>query len=133
MKFRRKQKRSAPFDLTPAWTSAGTDPGVMGLGPVPAVRKLYKKTGLSTDDFDLIEINEAFAAQTLGCMEELGWNFNQINPHGSGISMGHPIGCTGARIAVTMLYDMMHRRLRRGLETMCIGGGMGMAAMWERK
>jgi acetyl-CoA C-acetyltransferase len=122
-----------PMASLTAWASAGTDPGVMGLGPVPAVRKLYKKTGLSTDDFDLIELNEAFAAQTLGCMEELGWNFNQINPHGSGISMGHPIGCTGARIAVTMLYDMMHRKLRRGLETMCIGGGMGMAAMWERK
>ncbi|MFW6118323.1 MAG: acetyl-CoA C-acyltransferase, partial [Chloroflexota bacterium] len=82
--------------------------------------------------FDVIELNEAFAAQTLGCMEELGWDFDHINLHGSGISMGHPIGCTGARIAVTIIYDMMHRNLHRGLETMCIGGGQGMAAVWER-
>ncbi len=131
-------KKSYELGLKPmatlrAWSSAGTAPNYMGLGPIPAVRKLYQKTGLSDKDFDLIELNEAFAAQTLGCMKELGWSSDQINPHGSGISMGHPIGCTGARIAVTMLYDMIHRKLHRGLETMCIGGGMGMAAIWERK
>lgn len=131
------RKRSRELGLNPmatlkAWASAGTAPNYMGLGPIPAVRKLYQKTGLSNKDFDLIELNEAFAAQTLGCMKELGWSLDQINPHGSGISMGHPIGCTGARIAVTMLYDMIHRNLHRGLETMCIGGGMGMAAIWER-
>jgi acetyl-CoA C-acetyltransferase len=125
--------RLKPMATLKAWSSAGTSPNYMGLGPIPAVRKLYQKTGLSNKDFDLIELNEAFAAQTLGCMKELGWSFDQINPHGSGISMGHPIGCTGARIAVTMLYDMIHRKLHRGLETMCIGGGMGMAAIWERK
>ncbi len=121
-----------PMAVLKAWASGATDPRYMGLGPVSAIRKVLKKTGLGNNDFDVIELNEAFAAQTLGCMEELGWDFDHINPHGSGISMGHPIGCTGARIAVTIIYDMMHRNLRRGLETMCIGGGQGMAAVWER-
>lgn len=121
-----------PMATLTAWTSSGTDPNYMGLGPVPAVRKVLKKTGLTNKDIDVIELNEAFAAQVLGCMKELNWSFAQINPHGSGISLGHPIGCTGARMAVTIIYDMVHRNLHRGLETMCIGGGMGMAAIWER-
>jgi acetyl-CoA C-acetyltransferase len=121
-----------PMATLRAWASGGTDPNYMGLGPVPAVRKVLKKTGLSNKDLDVIELNEAFAAQTLGCMKELGWGFDHINLHGSGISMGHPIGCTGARIAVTIIYDMVHRDLHHGLETMCIGGGQGMAAIWER-
>ena len=121
-----------PMATLRAWASGSIDPGYMGLGPVPAVRKVLKKTGLTSKDFDVIELNEAFAAQILGCMKELDWNFDQINLHGSGISMGHPIGCTGARMAVTILYDMVHRDLHRALETMCIGGGQGMAAIWER-
>jgi acetyl-CoA C-acetyltransferase len=121
-----------PMATLRAWASGGIDPKYMGLGPIPAVRKVLKKTGLSNKDFDVIELNEAFAAQTLGCMKELDWDFDRINPHGSGISMGHPIGCTGARIAVTIIYDMVHRDLHHGLETMCIGGGQGMAAVWER-
>jgi acetyl-CoA C-acetyltransferase len=121
-----------PMATLRAWASGGIDPKYMGLGPIPAVRKVLKKTGLANKDFDVIELNEAFAAQTLGCMKELDWDFDHINPHGSGISMGHPIGCTGARIAVTMVYDMVHRNLHHGLETMCIGGGQGMAAVWER-
>jgi len=121
-----------PMATLTAWASGGTDPKYMGLGLVPAVRKVFKKTGLTNKGIDVIELNEAFAAQTLGCMKELGWSFDHINPHGSGISMGHPIGCTGARIAVTIIYDMVHRNLHRGLETMCIGGGQGMAAIWER-
>jgi acetyl-CoA C-acetyltransferase len=121
-----------PMATLRAWASGGIDPKYMGLGPIPAVRKVLKKTGLSNKDFDVIELNEAFASQTLGCMKELDWDFDHINPHGSGISMGHPIGCTGARIAVTMIYDMVHRNLHHGLETMCIGGGQGMAAVWER-
>jgi len=121
-----------PMAILRAWASGGIDPKYMGLGPVPAVRKVFKKTGLGSKDFDVIELNEAFAAQTLGCMKELDWDFDDINLHGSGISMGHPIGCTGARIAVTIIYDMVHRNLRHGLETMCIGGGQGMAAVWER-
>jgi len=121
-----------PMATLRAWASGGIDPKYMGLGPIPAVRKVLKKTGLGNKDFDVIELNEAFAAQVLGCMKELGWDSDHVNPHGSGISMGHPIGCTGARIAVTMIYDMVHRNLHHGLETMCIGGGQGMAAVWER-
>jgi acetyl-CoA C-acetyltransferase len=121
-----------PLAALRAWASGGTDPNYMGLGPVPAVRKVLKKTVLGNNDLDVIELNEAFAAQVLGCLKELGWNSEGVNLHGSGISMGHPIGCTGARIAVTIIYDMVHRNLHRGLETMCIGGGQGMAAIWER-
>jgi acetyl-CoA C-acetyltransferase len=121
-----------PMARLGAWASGGTDPNYMGLGPVPAIRKVLKKTGLSNKDLDVIELNEAFASQVLGCMKELGWDSDHVNLHGSGISMGHPIGCTGARIAVTIIYDMVHRDLHRGLETMCIGGGQGMAAIWER-
>jgi acetyl-CoA C-acetyltransferase len=121
-----------PLATLRAWASGGTDPKYMGLGPVPAVRKVLKKTGLGNKDLDAIELNEAFAAQVLGCMRELGWDSDHVNLHGSGISMGHPIGCTGARIAVTIIYDMVHRNLHHGLETMCIGGGQGMAAIWER-
>ncbi|MGA8849874.1 MAG: acetyl-CoA C-acetyltransferase [Dehalococcoidia bacterium] len=127
-----RELRLEPMATLRAWASGGTDPKYMGLGPVPAVRKVLKKTGLVNNDLDIIELNEAFAAQVLGCLKELGWDFDHVNPHGSGISMGHPIGCTGARIAVTIIYDMVHRNLRRGLETMCIGGGQGMAAVWER-
>jgi acetyl-CoA C-acetyltransferase len=121
-----------PMATLRAWASGGTGPKYMGLGPVPAVRKVFKKTGLGNKDLDVIELNEAFAAQVLGCLKELGWDFDHVNPHGSGISMGHPIGCTGARIAVTIIYDMVRRNLHHGLETMCIGGGQGMAAVWER-
>jgi acetyl-CoA C-acetyltransferase len=127
-----KQLGLEPMATLKAWASGATDPKYMGLGPVPAVRKVLKKLKLSSHEFDVIEVNEAFAAQVLGCMRELDWDIDHINLHGSGISMGHPIGSTGARIAVTMLYDMVHRNLHRGLETMCIGGGQGMAAVWER-
>jgi acetyl-CoA C-acetyltransferase len=102
------------------------------LGPIPAVRKVLKNTGLANKDLDVIELNEAFASQTLGCMKELGWSFDDINLHGSGISLGHPIGCTGARMVVTIMHDMKRRNLHRGLVTMCIGGGQGMAAIVER-
>ena len=121
-----------PFVTVKAWASGGVDPKYMGLGPVAAVRKLFKKTGLSNKDLDVIELNEAFAAQTLGCMKELGWTFDQINLHGSGISLGHPIGCTGARMVVTTMYNMKRENAHRGLVTMCIGGGQGMAAVLER-
>jgi len=127
-----EQMELEPMAILRAWASGATDPKYMGLGPVPAVRKILGKMGLNSRDFDVIEVNEAFAAQVLGCMKELDWDFDHVNLHGSGISMGHPIGSTGARIAVTMIYDMVHRNLHRGLETMCIGGGQGMAAVWER-
>ncbi len=121
-----------PMATLRAWASGALDPNYMGLGPVPAVRKVLKKTGLGNKDLGVIELNEAFAAQVLGCMKEFNWDFDHINPHGGGISLGHPIGCTGARIAVTIIHDMVRRNLHYGLETMCIGGGQGMAAIWER-
>ena len=121
-----------PIATLRGWATSGIDPKYMGLGPVPAVRKVFKNTGLTSKDMDVIELNEAFAAQTLGCMKELGWSSDEINHHGSGISMGHPIGCTGARMVVTTLYDMKRRNLHYGLVTMCIGGGQGMAAILER-
>ena len=121
-----------PWVTLRAWASGGTDPSYMGLGPIPAVRKVFQKTGLATKDMDVIELNEAFAAQTLGCMKELGWSFDEINLNGSGISLGHPIGCTGARMVVTIMHDMKKRNLHRGLVTMCIGGGQGMVAIVER-
>ncbi len=127
-----RELKLEPWVTVRAWASGATDPNYMGLGPIPAVRKVFKKTGLATKDMDVIELNEAFAAQTLGCMKELGWSFDQINLHGSGVSLGHPIGCTGARMVVTAMYDMKERNLHRGLVTMCIGGGQGMAALLER-
>jgi len=131
-KEKAKELGLEPMATLRAWASAGIDPKYMGVGPVPAVRKVLKKTGLTDKDIDVIELNEAFAAQTLACLKELGYSYDRINPHGGGISMGHPIGCTGARIAVTIIYDMVHRNLHRGLETMCIGGGQGITAIWER-
>jgi acetyl-CoA C-acetyltransferase len=121
-----------PFVTIKAWASAGIDPKYMGLGPIPAVRKVLKNTELTIDDMDVIELNEAFASQTIACMRELGMSWDKINLHGSGISIGHPIGCTGARITVATMYDMKHRNLHRGLITMCIGGGQGMAMIVER-
>jgi len=115
-----------------AFASGGLDPAYMGLGPVPAVRKVLKKTGMSITDIDLIELNEAFASQALGCMRELGLAVERPNELGSGISLGHPIGCTGARQVVTGMYQMERKGYRTGLFTMCIGGGMGMAMVVER-
>ena len=121
-----------PLAKIKAWSSAALEPFLMGLGPVSAVRKLYKETGCSNKDIDTFEINEAFAAQVACCLRELELTYNKTNMHGSGISLGHPIGATGARMAVSLIYDMIGRDLNRGLQTMCIGGGMGMAAIWER-
>ena len=126
------------------YASGGVDPKYMGLGPIPATRKLLGKTGYSMKDIDLIELNEAFASQTIACMKELGIpkygeskdfceaGCENVNPNGSGISLGHPIGCSGARLLVTLLYEMERRDARRGLSTLCIGGGQGMAMILER-
>jgi acetyl-CoA C-acetyltransferase len=109
------------------WASAGVDPRMMGIGPVPAVRKLLGKTGLSLADFDLVELNEAFAAQVLAVLQDLPIPMDRLNVNGGAIALGHPIGCTGTRIIVTLLYEMMRRKARRGLATLCVSGGMGMA------
>ena len=115
-----------------AFGSGGLDPAYMGLGPVPAVRKILKTTGMSINDIDMIELNEAFAAQAIGCMRELGLDVTKPNELGSGVSLGHPIGCTGARQMVTGMYQMQRKDYSTGLISMCIGGGMGMGMIVER-
>ncbi|MCK5164317.1 MAG: acetyl-CoA C-acetyltransferase [Desulfobacula sp.] len=115
-----------------SFSAGGLDPAYMGLGPVPAVRKVLKQTGMSIDDIDLIELNEAFAAQAIGCMRELNIDVERPNELGSGVSLGHPIGCTGARQMVTAINQMKRKSYSTGLISMCIGGGMGMAMIIER-
>jgi acetyl-CoA C-acetyltransferase len=110
---------------------AGVDPAVMGIGPVPAVRALMERTGLGIGDFDLIELNEAFAAQVLACQRELKFDLERVNVLGGAIAIGHPIGATGARITVTLVHEMLRRRARRGLSTLCISGGLGIALLLE--
>jgi acetyl-CoA C-acetyltransferase len=114
------------------WASAGVDPRVMGIGPVPAVRKLTERIGLSPDDFDLVELNEAFAVQVLAVLEDVPISSDRLNVNGGAIALGHPIGCTGARIVVTLLHELERRGARRGLATLCVSGGMGMAIAIER-
>ncbi len=112
--------------------SAGIDPAYMGLGPIPAIQKAVKRAGISLDDIELIELNEAFAAQALAVIKELNLDLEKVNVHGSGISLGHPIGATGARITVTLIHEMERRKADYGLASLCIGGGMGIAAVFER-
>ncbi len=114
-----------------AYASAGTDPAYMGLGPIPAVRKLLKRENLEIGDFGAIELNEAFAAQAIACVRELGCDLEKTNPLGSGISIGHPIGCSGARIVLTLMGEMVRNNLELGLASLCIGGGQGMAMILE--
>jgi acetyl-CoA C-acetyltransferase len=121
-----------PIVKIKAFAAGGVDPAYMGLGPVPAIRKVLKSTAMTLNDIDMIELNEAFAAQAIGCMRELGIENNRPNELGSGISLGHPIGCTGARQMVTGIYQMQRKGYHTGLVSMCIGGGMGMAMIVER-
>lgn len=121
-----------PLAFVEAFASGGLDPAYMGLGPVPAVRKVLKKTGMTIADLDMIELNEAFASQAIGCMRELGLEVDRPNELGSGISLGHPIGCTGARQVVTAVHHMQRKGYGNALITMCIGGGMGMAMIISR-
>lgn len=111
---------------------AGVEPRIMGIGPVAATRKVMAKKGYSIDDFDLIEANEAFAAQSVAVGHDLGFNMDKLNVNGSAIALGHPVGCSGARILVTLLYEMQRRDAKKGLATLCVGGGMGCAAIVER-
>jgi acetyl-CoA C-acetyltransferase len=122
-----------PLGFLVGWAAAGCHPATMGIGPVPAVKKLFARTGLSWADIDLVELNEAFAAQVLAVLK--GWDWDErdkLNVNGSGISLGHPIGATGGRIMATLLNEMQRRGARYGLDTMCIGGGQGIAAVFER-
>ncbi len=132
------REKAAELGLTPvvsmkSFASGGVDPKYMGIGPIPAIRKALSRAGIGVGDLDVVEPNEAFAAQAIACVRELGLDWEKTNPHGSGISLGHPIGCTGARQTVTLMHDMAQRGLRRGLVSMCIGGGQGMAAVFERE
>jgi acetyl-CoA C-acetyltransferase len=121
-----------PLVRIKAYASAGVDPAYMGLGPIPAVRKILKKEKLTVNDFGAVELNEAFAVQAIACMRELNLDVEKTNPLGSGISIGHPIGCTGARIILTLMNEMTRKDHALGLATLCIGGGQGMATVLER-
>jgi acetyl-CoA C-acetyltransferase len=126
-----QQNNLKPLARILAVTSAGVDPRLMGIGPVPAIRKLEQKHGLKLSEFDLVELNEAFAAQVLACDRELHFDREKLNVNGGAIALGHPIGCTGTRITVTLLHEMLKRKARRGLATLCVSGGMGMALAIE--
>jgi acetyl-CoA C-acetyltransferase len=121
-----------PMATVKAYAAGGVDPAYMGLGVVPAVRKALKRAGINLGDIDYIELNEAFASQSLGCVRELGIDMSKTNRYGGGISLGHPIGCTGARILVTLAHEMVRKDYKLGLATLCIGGGQGMAVVLER-
>ncbi|MGD9143768.1 MAG: acetyl-CoA C-acetyltransferase [Dehalococcoidia bacterium] len=122
-----------PMATIKAYAAGGVDPAYMGLGVVPATKKALEKAGLTLKDIDYLELNEAFASQSLGCVRELDIDMSKTNLHGGGISLGHPIGCTGARILVTLAHEMNRRDLKYGLAALCIGGGQGMATIIERK
>jgi acetyl-CoA C-acetyltransferase len=121
-----------PLARVVAWTSAGVEPARMGIGPVPALRALLAKEKLAISDIDLIELNEAFAAQVIACARELRFDPARLNVNGGAIALGHPIGATGARIATTLLHEMKRRGAKRGIATLCVSGGMGMAVLFER-
>jgi acetyl-CoA C-acetyltransferase len=127
------EARGAPILARIAgWASAGVDPSIMGIGPVPATQRALQKAGWSIADLDLIEANEAFAAQALAVGKELGWDSGKVNVNGGAIAIGHPIGASGARVLTTLLYEMGRRDSKKGLATLCIGGGMGIALCVER-
>ncbi len=121
-----------PMARIVSWATAGVDPSIMGTGPIPASRKALKKAGWSVDDLDLIEANEAFAAQALAVNKDLGWDTSKVNVNGGAIALGHPIGASGARVLTTLLFEMQKRDAKKGLATLCIGGGMGVAMCLER-
>jgi acetyl-CoA C-acetyltransferase len=127
------ERRGAPrLAKILGWATAGVDPRIMGIGPVPAVKMLLERTGLRLDDFDLVELNEAFAPQVLAVLADLPIAVDRLNVNGGAIALGHPIGCTGARILVTLLYEMARRGAKRGLATLCVSGGLGIALAVER-
>jgi acetyl-CoA acyltransferase len=127
-----RERQLTPLARFVAFATAGVAPERFGTGPVPAVRKALKLAGLTLDDIDLIELNEAFAAQVLACLRELPMDEERLNVNGGAIALGHPLGCTGAKLTTSVLYEMQRRRVRYGLVTMCVGGGMGAAGILER-
>ena len=127
-----KERGLEPLGRFVAFATAGVEPERFGIGPVPAIRKVLKLAGLSLDDIGLVELNEAFAAQVLACLRELPIDPERLNVNGGAIALGHPLGCTGAKLTTTLLYEMKRRNVRYGLVTMCVGGGMGAAGIFER-
>ncbi|MFM8702236.1 MAG: acetyl-CoA C-acetyltransferase [Hyphomicrobiales bacterium] len=121
-----------PLARIASWSAAGVDPAIMGSGPIPATRKALEKAGWAAKDLDLVEANEAFAAQAIAVNRDLGWDTSKVNVNGGAIAIGHPIGASGARVLVTLLHEMQKRDAKRGLATLCIGGGMGVALTVER-
>ena len=121
-----------PLGTLERFVTVGVDPAIMGIGPLPAVQKLLAKTGLTIDDIDLVEMNEAFASQSIYCRRELGIPEEKLNVHGGAIALGHPLGCTGAKLTATALHELKRRGGKRAIVTMCIGGGMGAAALFSR-
>jgi acetyl-CoA C-acetyltransferase len=120
-----------PLARIVAYASAGLDPKIMGMGPMPASRRCLDKAGWSVEAVDLLEINEAFAAQACAVHHEMNWDLSKVNVNGGAIAIGHPIGASGCRILVTLLYEMKRRQVQRGLAALCIGGGMGVAMAVE--
>jgi acetyl-CoA acyltransferase len=127
-----QERGLSPLGRFVAFTTAGVEPERFGIGPVPAIRKVLKLAGLTLDQIDLIELNEAFAAQVLACLKELPIDPDRLNVNGGAIALGHPLGCTGAKLTTTLLYEMKRRGARYGMVTMCVGGGMGAAGIFER-
>ena len=127
-----KARGLQPLARFVSYATAGVEPERFGIGPVPAIRKALKSAGLTLDDIDLVELNEAFAAQVLACLRELPIDPEKLNVNGGAIALGHPLGCTGAKLTATLLYEMRRRQSRYGLVTMCVGGGMGAAGVFER-
>jgi acetyl-CoA C-acetyltransferase len=121
-----------PLARIASWSTAGVDPKIMGSGPIPAARKALEKAGWKVQDLDLVEANEAFAAQAIAVNKDMGWDTDKVNVNGGAIAIGHPIGASGARILVTLLHEMQKRDAKKGLATLCIGGGMGVALTVER-
>jgi acetyl-CoA C-acetyltransferase len=126
------KRKLAPLARIVSWAHAGVDPAIMGTGPIPASRKALEKAGWSVDDLDLIEANEAFAAQACAVNKEMAWDMDKVNVNGGAIAIGHPIGASGCRVLVTLLHEMQKRDAKKGLATLCIGGGMGIAMCVER-
>jgi acetyl-CoA acyltransferase len=127
-----KARGLQPLARFVAFATAGVEPERFGIGPVPAIRKALKIAGLTLNDIDLVELNEAFAAQVLACLRELPIDPDKLNVNGGAIALGHPLGCTGAKLTATLLHEMKRRSVRYGLVTMCVGGGMGAAGIFER-
>ena len=127
-----KRRGLTPMARIVSWATAGVDPAIMGTGPIPASRKALEKAGWSVKDLELVEANEAFAAQALAVNKDLGWDPAIVNVNGGAIALGHPIGASGARVLTTLLHEMARRNAKKGLATLCIGGGMGIAMAVER-